>query len=64
MERAGRNEHSTGPSDAGSSRETLRKLECAEIRESPDQEQLKRILRRRIAEMQSVQGQPSKYFGR
>jgi hypothetical protein len=45
-------------------RETLRKLECPEIRESPDQEQLKRILRRRIAEMQSVLEQPSKYFGR
>jgi hypothetical protein len=45
-------------------RETLRKMECAEIRESPDHEQLKRILRRRIVEIESVQERPSKYFGR
>ena len=45
-------------------RETLRKLECSGSAETPDQAELKRILRRRIAEIESVQRPTTKFSGR
>jgi len=36
-------------------RETLRKMECSQNPETPDQTQLRRILRQRIAKIESVQ---------
>ena len=35
--------------------ETLRKIECSQNPETPDQTQLRRILRQRIAKIESVQ---------
>ena len=44
-------------------RESLHKLECSGSAETPDQAELKRILRRRIAEIESVQRPTAKFFG-
>ena len=43
--------------------ETLRKLECSGTVETPDQAELKRILRRLIAEIESVQRPTAKFSG-
>jgi len=45
-------------------RETLRKLECSGSAETPDQAELRRILQRRIAEIESVQRPTTKSLSR
>jgi len=44
-------------------RESLHKLECSGTVETPDQAELKRILRRRIAEIESVQRPTAEFSG-
>lgn len=45
-------------------RETLRKMECLETSTTPDQAELRRILRRRIAQMETIQFDNKRVAGR